>query len=112
MTTLLLIVMLASWVFMSIAILLMAPKWWLGFGLGWMWGNNEYGTKKSIETSLKSAATICAVIFVLSSLVYPFTKEKKFDADAANASWAVAPSFDLWGSNTGVANEVVVGTGN
>lgn len=112
MTTLLLIVMLASWVFMSIAILLMAPKWWLGFGLGWMWGNNEYGTKKSIETSLKSAATICAIIFVLSSLVYPFTKEKKFDPDAASASWATAPNFDLWSNNTWVENTVVIGSWN
>lgn len=112
MTTLLLILMIGSGIVMSIAILLMAPKWGLGFWLGGMWGSNEYGTKKSIEWSLKTVATIWAIVFVCSSLVYPFTKEKTFDADATTSTWSTAPSFDL-GNNSGEAvNEVVIGSGN
>lgn len=112
MTTLLLLLMIGSGIVMSIAILLMAPKWGLGFGLGGMWGSNEYGTKKSIEWSLKTVATIGAILFVCSSLIYPFTKEKTYNADSIN-SWSTAPAFDLGNNNaTGVANEVVIGSGN
>jgi len=46
-----------------------------------MAGSNEYGTTKSIETGLKKVATIGAIIFVLTSLIYPFSKEKTFDAE-------------------------------
>lgn len=97
---------------MSIAILLMAPKWGLWFGLGGMWGSNEYGTKKSIEWSLKTTATIGAILFVVSSLIYPFTKPVT-NIDATINSGSTAPSFDLGNKNsTGVANEVVIGSGN
>ncbi|MFA7284972.1 MAG: hypothetical protein WC004_04080 [Candidatus Absconditabacterales bacterium] len=94
---------------MSIAILLMAPKGGLGFGLGGMAGSNEYGTTKSIETGLKKVATIGAIIFVLTSLIYPFSKEKTFDAEVEANSGAVAPAFDL---GTGIeAPTTVIGTG-
>lgn len=80
----------------------MAPKGGLGFGLGWAAGNNEYGTTKSVEAGLKKLATISCVIFVITSLIYPFTKEKTFDPDATNATGSVAtPSFDLGWPNTG-----------
>ncbi len=96
MGTLLLIVMLIAGIAMSFAILLMAPKGGLWFGLWWAaaW-SNEYGTKKSLETSLKLVATVWAIIFVLWALIYPFTKPKTFDADAVANSGAVAPAFDL-----------------
>lgn len=109
MTTLLLIILLASGIAMSIAILLMAPKWGLWFGLGGMAGSNEYGTTKSIETGLKKVATIGAIVFVLASLIYPFSKPKTFDADAEANSWATAPSFNL---GTGIdAPTTVIGSG-
>ncbi len=112
MTTLLLLLMIGSGIAMSIVILLMAPKGGLWFGLGWMGGSNEYGTKKSIEWSLKTVATIWAIIFVVSSLIYPFTKEKTFDASTATWTWSTAPSFDLWNTTGEATNEVVIGSGN
>ncbi len=93
---------------MAIAILLMAPKGWLGFGLGGMAWSNEYGTTKSIETGLKKAATIAAIIFVFTCLIYPFSKEKTFDADAEANSWAAAPAFNL---GTGSNPTTVISTG-
>lgn len=111
MNTLLLVLMISSGIIMSIAILLMAPKGGLWFGLGWMGGSNEYGTKKSIEWSLKTVATIWAILFVLSSLIYPFTKEKTFNANTAN-TWSIAPSFDLGNTSGEAVNEVVIGSGN
>lgn len=112
MTTLLLVLMIWSGIVMSIAILLMAPKWGLGFGLGGMGWSNEYGTKKSIEWSLKKVATIGAILFVISSLFYPFTKPVTNTNANAN-SGSTAPSFDLGNKNsTGVANEVVIGSGS
>jgi protein translocase SecG subunit len=96
MTTLLLIILLLSGALMSFAILLMAPKGGLGFGLGGGFaGSNEYGTKKSIEGGLKKLATVSAVIFIICSLVYPFTKPSTYDPSAAANSGAVAPNFDL-----------------
>jgi protein translocase SecG subunit len=58
------------------SILLMNPK---GGGIG-MWiggasgsaGGNEYGSKKSIEGTLKKVATITALLFVGVSLFLPF----------------------------------------
>ncbi len=96
MTTLLLIILLLSGALMSFAILLMAPKGGLGFGLGGGFaGSNEYGTKKSIEGGLKKLATVCAVIFIICALVYPFTKESTYNPDDLTNSGAVAPNFDL-----------------
>jgi protein translocase SecG subunit len=102
MNTLLLIIMLLSWALMTFAILLMAPKGWLGFGLGGFAGNNEYGTTKSLETGLKKLATITSIIFVITALIYPFTKERTYFPDSIANSGAVAPAFDLgWSAATG-----------
>lgn len=118
MSTVLLIIMLIAGITMSLAVLLMSPKGGLWFWLWWASsGWNEYGTKKSIESSLKVFATVWAIVFICSALIYPFTKPKKFDADAAANSWAVAPSFDLgWGSwSVQITDEkapsIVIGSG-
>lgn len=99
MTILLLIILLLAGVIMSGAILLMAPKGGLWFGLGGAAGSNEYGATKSVETGLKKVATICAVIFVVTSLIYPFTKEKKIDPNAPAGTEGTTPTslpnFDL-----------------
>jgi protein translocase SecG subunit len=101
MTTLLLIILLLSGALMSFAILLMAPKGGLGFGLGGGFaGSNEYGTKKSIEGGLKKLATVCAVIFIICALVYPFTKESTYDPNVLTNSGAVSPNFDLGNGQT------------
>lgn len=88
--------MFAAGIAMSIAILLMAPKGGLGFGLGWAAGSNEYGTKKSIETGLKQVAMRAAIIFVFTALIYPFSKPQTYNPDEALGSGANnTPSFDL-----------------
>ena len=112
MSMLLLIIMLAAGIAMSVAILLMAPKGGLGFGLGWAaaW-SNEYGTKKSLEAGLKQVAMRAAIIFVVTALVYPFTKPKTYNAEAVINSGSTAPEFDL-GWSTGNNTNVVNWTGN
>lgn len=118
MSTVLLIIMLTAGIVMSIAILLMSPKGGLWFWLWWAsaW-SNEYGTKKSIESSLRLFATVWAIIFICSALIYPFTKPKKFDPDATTNSWAIAPTFDFGSTGWSISTtdeqnpSIVIGTG-
>jgi preprotein translocase subunit SecG len=37
-----------------------------------MSGGGEYGSKKSVESTLKKAAVISAVIFVVAAVCYPY----------------------------------------
>lgn len=50
----------------------MSPKWGLGVWLGGMswWG--EYGSKKSVENTLKKAAVIAAIVFIVCAISYPY----------------------------------------
>ncbi len=50
----------------------MSPKWGLWIWLGGMSGWGEYGSKKSLETTLKKVAVVTAIIFVVAALFYPF----------------------------------------
>ncbi len=61
-----------SWITFVLSVLLMNPKWWLGFGIAWIAWSNEYWSKKSIETTLKKAAYISAIIFIISALLLPY----------------------------------------
>ncbi len=54
-----------------ISVLLMSPKGWLGFGIGGAGGSNEYGSKKSIEFTLKRVAMISGIAFVIIALAIP-----------------------------------------
>ncbi len=56
------------------SVLLMSPKGWIGFGIGWVSGSNEYGSKKMIESKLKKVALISLVIFVIVALILPYSK--------------------------------------
>lgn len=56
------------------SVLLMSPKWWIGFGIGWQSGSNEYWSKKSIETTLKKVAVITGIIFVVCACILPYQK--------------------------------------
>ncbi len=70
--TILLILMLISWIVFIWSVLLMNPKGWLWF---WVWGLsgvNEYWSKKSIENTLKKAAIVSIIIFLVSVLFYPY----------------------------------------
>ena len=52
----------------------MSPKGWLGLGIGWMAGGNEYGSKKTLENKFKKAALVSGIIFLVVSLILPYTK--------------------------------------
>ena len=55
--------------------MLMSPKGGLGFGIGGASSSsNEYGSKKSIETSLKKAALISGIVFGTIVLFLPYVK--------------------------------------
>lgn len=72
MKTFLIIVMLLAWIILATSILLMSPKWWLWFGIGWASWNNEYWSKKSIEWKLKWIAIVTWIIFVWTILFIPY----------------------------------------
>ena len=69
--------MIASGVMLALTVLLMSPKGWLGLGIGGM-GNagSEYGSKKSLEGKLKNIAILAGLVFVISSLILPYTVSK------------------------------------
>ena len=54
------------------SVMLMSPKWGLWFGIGGMTTSNEYGSKKSLEGTLKKSACIAGGIFVLSVVIFPY----------------------------------------
>lgn len=54
--------------------LLMSPKWGIGIGIWWMAWWNEYGSKKSLEWKVKKVATVSGIIFVVASLLLPYSK--------------------------------------
>ena len=74
MRTLLIIVLIIAWIAFIWSVLLMSPKGWLGLGIGWMAGGNEYGSKKTLENKLKKVALVSGIIFLLVSLFLPYTK--------------------------------------
>jgi preprotein translocase subunit SecG len=37
-----------------------------------MAGGGEYGSKKSVENTLKKAAVVAAIVFVVTALSYPY----------------------------------------
>lgn len=55
------------------SVLLMSPKWGIGLGIGGMSGASEYGSKKSLEGKLKTAAVISGGLFVIIAIILPYT---------------------------------------
>ncbi|EKD25353.1 MAG: hypothetical protein ACD_80C00080G0006 [uncultured bacterium (gcode 4)] len=74
MRTLLIIVLILAWILFIWSVLLMSPKGGLGLGIGGMAGGNEYGSKKTLENKLKKVALVAAILFLLASLILPYTK--------------------------------------
>lgn len=72
MNTLLILIMILSWVTLITSVLLMSPKWWLWVWLAWWASWEDYGSKKSIEWWLKKAAIISSAIFFLTVLILPY----------------------------------------
>jgi protein translocase SecG subunit len=74
MRTLLIIVLVLSGIVFVWSVLLMSPKGGLWL---WIWGmswGNDYGSKKTLENKLKKVALIFGIIFLLISLILPYTK--------------------------------------
>lgn len=67
-------ILLISWILFVWAVLLMSPKWWLGAwlaGSSW-WG--DYGSKKSVEWTLKKTAVIAIIIFMVAVAILPYSQ--------------------------------------
>lgn len=69
-STLIAIMIVVGIIFM-ISVLLMSPKGWLGFWIGGSGGSNEYGSKKSIEYTLKRVAIVAGILFVIIATALP-----------------------------------------
>ena len=76
MLTLLFTVMVIFGILFIVSVLLMAPKGGLGFGVGGMSTSNEYGSKKSIEWTLKKTAVISIIFFTIAAILYPYANRK------------------------------------
>jgi protein translocase SecG subunit len=74
MRTLLIILLILAWIAFIGSVLLMSPKGGLGLGIGWMAWGNEYGSKKTLENKLKKVALVSGIVFLIASLVLPYTK--------------------------------------
>lgn len=70
--TLIILVMILCWCLFVLSVLLMSPKWWLWFWIGWAAGSNEYGSKKSVEHTLKKVAIITSILFMLCVIALPY----------------------------------------
>jgi protein translocase SecG subunit len=74
MKTLLTLLLILSGIVFVIAVMLMSPKGGLGLGIGGSASSsNEYGSKKSIEHTLKRTALIAGIIFCVTALFLPYS---------------------------------------
>ncbi len=74
MRTLLIIALILAGIVFIGSVLLMSPKGGLGLGIGGMAWGNEYGSKKTLENKLKKVALISGLVFLIVSLILPYTK--------------------------------------
>ena len=74
MRTLLIVILILAWIVFIGSVLLMSPKGGLGLWIGGMAWGNEYGSKKTLENKLKKVALISGLVFLIVSLILPYTK--------------------------------------
>lgn len=75
MKTVLIGLLFVSGILFVISVMLMSPKGGLGLGIGGASSsNNEYGSKKSIESTLKKVALVTGIIFVAVVLYLPYVQ--------------------------------------
>lgn len=72
MKTLVLGLLIVSGILFAGSVLLMSPKGGLGIGIWGMSAGGEYGSKKSVETTLKKVSYITAAIFLFCAVAYPY----------------------------------------
>ena len=69
----LIVLLVISGILFSWSVLLMSPKWGLWFGIGWASGTGDYGSKKSVESTLKKVAVVSLVVFMGCVIFLPYT---------------------------------------
>ncbi len=94
MTSLLLTIIILSGFMFILSVMLMAPKGGLGFGVGGMSTSNEYGSKKSLEWTLKKSAILSIVVFTVCAMLYPYANRKHIVV--SNKSNIQVKNLDLW----------------
>ncbi len=72
--SILITILIVSGILFLFSVMMMSPKGWLGIWIagsagGW-W---EYWSKKSIEWTLKKLAIITSIIFIITSLILPYS---------------------------------------
>lgn len=72
MKTVLIALMFLAGIIFVISVMLMSPKGGLGLGIGGVSSSNEYGSKKSIESTLKKVALVTGIIFAAIVLYLPY----------------------------------------
>jgi protein translocase SecG subunit len=72
--TALIIVLVISGILFSWSVLLMSPKWWLGMGIGGASWAGDYGSKKSVEGTLKKVAIFSLVVFMACVIFLPYNQ--------------------------------------
>jgi protein translocase SecG subunit len=101
---LILFLMIISWILFIASVLLMSPKWGLGFWIGGISTSNEYGSKKSVEYTLKKTAVISLVIFTLTAIIYPYLWKESLSTSKirkeSNSNSKVVLSWNLLSWNT------------
>jgi protein translocase SecG subunit len=71
-SSILVVIMLISGIVFSGCILLMAPKGGLGVAIGGAGAANDYGSKKSFESTLKRTALVSVIVFLVTVLLLPY----------------------------------------
>ena len=67
------IIMLLAGIVFVWSVMLMSPKGGLGIAIGGgMGASNEYGSKKSLESTLKKSALVSLIIFLVAALLVPY----------------------------------------
>ncbi|USN54380.1 MAG: preprotein translocase subunit SecG [Candidatus Peribacteria bacterium] len=72
MRSLLILILIIAGILFVGSVMLMTPKGGLGMGIAGVGGGNEYGSKKSVETTLKKVAIVSSLAFVVVSLFLPY----------------------------------------
>lgn len=72
MITVLNVLLIISGLVFATTIMLMSPKWWIGFSIWGMNSTNEYGSKKSLEHNIKNVAYVSGAIFLIVCVLYPY----------------------------------------
>lgn len=66
------IMLIAGTIFVG-SVMLMSPKGGLGIAIGGgMGASNEYGSKKSLESTLKRSALVSLTVFLVAALLVPY----------------------------------------